>query len=55
MNIPEKGKRRTWSITQEIDKFYDELFKLHEDAGLSPDDDEVALKVLNAIDEAMGR
>ena len=53
MKIPEEGKRRMWSITQEIEKFYDELWKLHEDAALSCKDDEIALKVLNAIDDIL--
>jgi hypothetical protein len=38
-----------------IQKFYDELFRLHDDGALPSDQDEIALKILNAIDDAMGR
>lgn len=55
IKIPEEGKRRMWSITQEIEKFYDELWKLHESAALSCEDDDIAIKVINAIDNALGR
>jgi len=53
ITIPKEGHRRTWSIAQEIEKFYDELWKLHTDASLSCDDDGIAIDVINAIDDAM--
>ena len=55
ITLPEEGKWRTWSIVQEIEKFYDELWKLHEDASLSCKDDTIAIDVLSAIDEAMAK
>ena len=53
ITIPKEGHRRTWSIAQEIEKFYDELWKLYTDASLSCEDDEIAMDVINAIDNAM--
>lgn len=50
IDIPVVGKRRLWSIALEIEKFYDELWKLHESAALSCEDDSIALNVINAID-----
>ena len=38
-----------------IEDFYDKLWKLYEDAALTINGDEIALKILNAIDNALER
>jgi len=38
-----------------IDVFYDKLWNLHENASLSSAGDKVAVAILNAIDNALGR
>lgn len=42
-----------WSVVQLIDKLYSELWKLHDSGALSSHDDKVALRVVNAIDDAL--
>ena len=38
-----------------IDVFYDKLWNLHESAALTASADKVAVAILNAIDNALGR
>jgi len=58
---PVKGKEVVMDIFQKdtldkIEKFYDELWKLHEEGALEyPTEDEKVVSILNAIDVALGR
>ena len=43
------------SITNEINKFYDKLWKKHEEGSLDSTEDGIVLNLLNAIDNVFGR
>ena len=38
-----------------VEDFYAKLWKLHDSGALSHDQDEIAIKIITAIDNAMGR
>jgi hypothetical protein len=44
-----------WSVRDKIETFYDELWKLHDTGALDSKDDDIAIKILNAIDDAFER
>ena len=44
-----------WTIVDDINAFYHKLWKLHEDGALDSNDDKIALEIINAIDNALGR
>jgi hypothetical protein len=38
-----------------VEDFYIKLWELHDSGALPNDQDDIAIKIINAIDEAMGR
>ena len=40
-----------WTVWDMIDEFYNKLWKLHEDGALDSKNDNIAIKILNVIDD----